>query len=146
MQNLGNRMVTIMDLGDDTMTKSTFKARKRSKTVPTRRSWTRMSKGTTIPVTSEEGQSAPMTCQATDVWVPLKEPARGIPAPVLQAPASPDLPTNNERYPGVEFLSGSPMTFSRINICSLSVHVTLLILTVYNPCGLFSICANIVLS
>ncbi len=43
--------------------------------------------GTTIPVRSEEGPSAPMSRQATDVWVPLKEPARGIAAPVLQAPA-----------------------------------------------------------
>ncbi len=42
--------------------------------------------GTSIPVTSEEGPSAPMTRQATDVWVPLKELARGIAAPVLQAP------------------------------------------------------------
>ncbi len=49
MQNLGNRMVTIMDLEDgavivDAMTESAFKARKRNKTVPTRRTWTRMSK------------------------------------------------------------------------------------------------------
>ncbi len=43
--------------------------------------------GTPIPVMSEEGPSAPMRRQATDVWVPLKEPARGIAAPVLQATA-----------------------------------------------------------
>ncbi len=43
--------------------------------------------GTPIPVTSEEGPSAPLTSQATDVWVPLKEPVRGITAPVPQAPA-----------------------------------------------------------
>ncbi len=43
--------------------------------------------GTPIPVTSEGGPSAPMARQTTDVWLPLKEPARGIAAPVLQAPA-----------------------------------------------------------
>ncbi len=42
---------------------------------------------TPIPVTSVEGRSAPMTHQATDVWVPLNEPARSIAALVLQVPA-----------------------------------------------------------
>ncbi len=80
---------------------------------------------TPIPVTSEEGPSAPMTRQATDARVPLNEPARSIAALVLQVPAKnvpalrsrtiprrsdpgvevpniserchgPDLPTNNE--------------------------------------------------
>ncbi len=43
--------------------------------------------GTPIPVTGEEGPSASMTRQATDVWVQPKEPASGMAAPVLQAPA-----------------------------------------------------------
>ncbi len=107
MQNLGNRMVTIMDFEDGSVYRRHYdqihfqgqeteqdganledvdpdeqSERQRFMPYMLKPSVVALS-GTPIPVTSEEGPSAPVTRPATDVWVPLKEPARGIAAPFL---------------------------------------------------------------
>ncbi len=109
MQNLGNRMVTIMDIADGSVHRRHYdqihfqgqeteqdgdnpddvdpdeqSERQRFMPCMLKPSGVALS-GTPILVMSEEGPSASMMRQVTDSWVPLKEPAIFL-APARNAP------------------------------------------------------------
>ncbi len=91
MQNLGNRMVTIMDLGDGSVHRRHYDQIHFQGQETEQDGANPENVDPDEHMTSEEGPSAPMTRQTTDVWVPLEQPARGIAAPILQARARNDI-------------------------------------------------------